>query len=127
MDWMDLGTAPASVASAIDVTIGPYEVYEDGLMNLKAAFEAFVTVRDEAESRKLAQVGTLLDELEANLPLDDRHKKLLAREGVAHLGRERGLHGRRCEPRRADGRLQTSRTTSASARPRARRRSCSRT
>lgn len=74
MDWMDLGTATGPDASAIDVTIGPYEVYEDGLFNLKAAFEAFVTVRDAEESRKLAMVGGLLDELEANLPLDDRHK-----------------------------------------------------
>ena len=72
--WLDLGSAPADVASAIEVTIGPYEVYEDGLMNLKAAFEAFVAVRDEASSRELAAVAQMLDELEANLPLDDRHK-----------------------------------------------------
>ncbi|MBM4396803.1 MAG: hypothetical protein FJ087_14065 [Deltaproteobacteria bacterium] len=74
MDWMDLGTAPADVASSIEVVIGPYEVYEDGLAGLKAAFEAFVTVRDDAESRKLAAVAGMLDELEAALPLDDRHK-----------------------------------------------------
>src|SRR5215470_10362669 len=45
--WMDLD-------SEIDVTFGPYEVYEDDLFNWKAAFEAFVTVRDKAESDKLA-------------------------------------------------------------------------
>jgi hypothetical protein len=49
-------------------------VYEDRLMNLKAAFESFVTVKDAAESRKLAVVEGLLDELEASLPIDDRHK-----------------------------------------------------
>jgi hypothetical protein len=70
--WMDLG-APGST-SAIEVTIGPYEVYEDGLFNDKASYEAFVTLRDAPESRKLAMIGGLLDELEANLPLDDRHK-----------------------------------------------------
>ncbi len=35
--WMDLD-------SFVEVTIGPYEVYEDSLFSYKAAFEAFVTV-----------------------------------------------------------------------------------
>lgn len=73
MDWMDLGTGGAE-GSAIDVTISPYEVYEDKLMNLKAAFEAFVTIVDRDESRKLSLVARYLDEMEANLPVDDRHK-----------------------------------------------------
>ncbi len=72
LDWMDLGSGEG--ASDIEVTIGPYEVYEDRLFNLKAAFEAFVTVRDRAESEKLARVTRFLDEIEANLPVDDRHK-----------------------------------------------------
>lgn len=74
LDWMDLGTATEGEPSDIEVTIGPYEVYEDRLFNLKAAFEAFVTVRDRAESEKLARVTRYLDEIEANLPVDDRHK-----------------------------------------------------
>jgi len=74
MDWMDLGTGGEKGGSAIDVTISPYEVYEDKLMNLKAAFEAFVTIVDREESRKLSLVARYLDELEANLPVDDRHK-----------------------------------------------------
>src|SRR5919112_4989532 len=41
--WMDLD-------SPIDVTIGPYETYSDGLFGYKAAFEAYVTLRDEAAS-----------------------------------------------------------------------------
>src|SRR6266545_4714654 len=41
--WMDL-KAP------IDVTIGPYETYEDELFGYKAAFEAYVTLTDAAES-----------------------------------------------------------------------------
>jgi hypothetical protein len=32
--------------SAIEPTIGPYEVYEDEWFNDKAAFEAFIIVRD---------------------------------------------------------------------------------
>lgn len=65
--WMDLN-AP------IDVTIGPYETYSDGLFGYKAAFEAYVTLRDEAESAKLARFGGVLQELENNLPIDPKYR-----------------------------------------------------
>lgn len=65
--WMDLD-AP------IDVTIGPYETYEDELFGYKAAFEAFITLRDEAESAKLAKFSGYLQELENNLPIDPRYR-----------------------------------------------------
>jgi len=67
-DWMDVKD------SALEVTIGPYEVYEDHLFNYKAAFESFVTLRSAEESRKLERLGSLLDDLESNLPLPDEHK-----------------------------------------------------
>ena len=65
--WMDLN-AP------IEVTIGPYETYSDGLFGYKAAFEAYVTLRDEAESQKLARFGGLLQDLENNLPIEPRYR-----------------------------------------------------
>jgi hypothetical protein len=65
--WMDLD-AP------IDVTIGPYETYSDGLFGYKAAFEAYVTLRDEAESARLARFGGYLQELENNLPIEPRYR-----------------------------------------------------
>jgi hypothetical protein len=65
--WMDLD-AP------IEVTIGPYETYEDELFSYKAAFEAYVTLRDEAESAKLAKFSQYLQELEDNLPIDARYR-----------------------------------------------------
>ena len=65
--WMELD-AP------IDVTIGPYETYSDGLFNYKAAFEAYVTLRDEAETAKLARFSNYLQELENNLPVDARYR-----------------------------------------------------
>ena len=43
--------------ASIEPTIGPYEVYEDEWFNAKAAFEAFITVRDDAETAKLAKFG----------------------------------------------------------------------
>ena len=64
----------------IDVTIGPYETYMDGMFNYKAAFEAYVTLRDEAETSKLAKFSGFLQEIENNLPLDPayRNPKLAA-------------------------------------------------
>jgi hypothetical protein len=64
--WMDLD-AP------VDVTIGPYETYEDELFGYKAAFEAYVTLRDEAESAKLTKFSQYLQELENNLPIDAKY------------------------------------------------------
>ena len=65
--WMDLD-AP------IDLTFGPYETYEDELFSYKAAFEAYVTLRDEAESEKLKKFSGWLQELENNLPFDPKYR-----------------------------------------------------
>jgi hypothetical protein len=65
--WMDL-KAP------IDVTIGPYETYEDELFGYKASFEAYVTLTDAAESAKLQKFSQHLQELENNLPLEARYR-----------------------------------------------------
>ncbi len=67
--WMDLD-AP------VEVTIGPYETYEDGLMGAKAAFEAFVTVALPKESADLARYKERLPFLERNLPIPEQHKNL---------------------------------------------------
>jgi len=61
--WMDL-------KGPIDVTIGPYETYEDELFGYKAAFEAYVTLTDSVESAKLQKFSQHLQELENNLPMD---------------------------------------------------------
>ena len=65
--WMDLD-AP------IDVTIGPYETYEDTLFSYKASFEAYVTLRDEAESAKLTMFSHHLQDLEDHLPIEARYR-----------------------------------------------------
>jgi len=56
--------------ASIEPTIGPYEVYEDEWFNYKAAFESFITVRDQAESDKLARFSSELQEIENHLPID---------------------------------------------------------
>ena len=61
--WMELD-------STIEPTIGPYEVYEDEWFNFKAAFEAFVTIRDDVETAQLERFSSYLQELEDNLPIE---------------------------------------------------------
>lgn len=69
--WMDL-----DAEAPIEVTIGPYETYEDGLMGAKAAFEVYVTVSVPEESKALALYKERLPWLEKNLPIPDQHKNL---------------------------------------------------
>jgi hypothetical protein len=65
--WMELD-------SAIEPTIGPYEVYEDAMFNAKAAFEAFITIRDESETARLAQMGSHLQDIEDHLPINPAYR-----------------------------------------------------
>lgn len=64
--WMELD-------ASIEPTIGPYEVYEDGWFNAKAAFEAFIALRDDAETAKLAKLGAQLQDIEDHLPIDPKY------------------------------------------------------
>ena len=66
-DWMDLD-------SRVEITIGPYETYEDALTGQKAAFEAFVTVADPEASARLTKFKQLLPAMEQNLPVPEEVK-----------------------------------------------------
>ena len=65
--WMDLD-------SPVEITIGPYETYEDELLGLKAAFEVFVTVTDPRASAELEKFKKYLPEMEQHLPIPDAIK-----------------------------------------------------
>ena len=65
--WMDLD-AP------LDITIGPYETYNDELFGYKAAFEAYITIRDERETERLKTFAEHLQEVENNLPIDPQYR-----------------------------------------------------
>ncbi|MBI5507222.1 MAG: hypothetical protein HY903_00590 [Deltaproteobacteria bacterium] len=67
MAWMQLD-------AAIEPVLGPYEVYEDEWFNAKAAFEAFVTIRDDAETAKLAKFSAELQGLENTLPIEPAYR-----------------------------------------------------
>lgn len=73
-DYYDSDVAWMDLDSPIDVTIGPYETYEDELFGYKAAFEAYVTLRDDAETEKLKKFSGYMQELENNLPIDPRFR-----------------------------------------------------
>jgi hypothetical protein len=65
--WMDLD-AP------LDITIGPYETYNDELFGYKAAFEAYINIRDDAETAKVKFFGDHMQEVEDNLPIDAKYR-----------------------------------------------------
>jgi hypothetical protein len=65
--WMQLD-------AAIEPTIGPYETYEDEWFGYKAAFEAFIALRDDEETARLATVGRHLQAIESALPIDPRFR-----------------------------------------------------
>ena len=68
--WMRLD------GNLIDPTIGPYEVYEDGLFGYKASFESFIGFKDPGASAQLAGLAARLPALERALPIPDQHKYL---------------------------------------------------
>src|SRR5262249_50070381 len=58
--WMDLD-------ARLDITIGPYETYNDELFGYKAAFEAYITIRDDNRTNELKTFASRLQEIENNL------------------------------------------------------------
>lgn len=68
MAWMDLD-------SRIEPLLGPYEVYEDELMGLKACFEAIISIRDKEMTSQLKKLESISEELEKNLPIQIVHKE----------------------------------------------------
>lgn len=75
-DYYDSDIAWMELDSKLDVTIGPYETYEDALFGYKATFEAFIGIRDDKATSQLKLFGDNLQVLEQNLPLDSVYKSL---------------------------------------------------
>ncbi len=66
--WMKMKNNP------IDVVIGPIETYEDQLFGYRAAFEAYVLVKDMAWSEKLSKFAAFLPWLQSELPVPAEYK-----------------------------------------------------
>jgi hypothetical protein len=73
-DYYDSDIAWMELDASIEPTIGPYEVYEDEWFNYKASFEAFITLTDADETKKLTGFSGELQELEDHLPIDPRYR-----------------------------------------------------
>jgi hypothetical protein len=73
-DYYASDLAWMALDSSIEPTIGPYEVYEDEWFNAKAAFEAYIAVRDDAESANLARFAGQLQGIEDHLPIDPKYR-----------------------------------------------------
>ncbi|HET7604151.1 MAG TPA: hypothetical protein VFK36_14095 [Gemmatimonadales bacterium] len=67
--WLDMKD------NAIDVVIGPIETYEDALFGYKAAHEAYVLIKDQDWSRRLARYAALLPALQRGLPVEAEYRK----------------------------------------------------
>lgn len=66
--WMSMKKNP------IELVIGPIETYEDQLFGYRAAFEAYVLIKDLAWSERLARFAAYLPELQTGLPVDAAYK-----------------------------------------------------
>ncbi len=66
--WIDLKDNLA------EIVIGPFEVYEDALTGIKASYESFVYVNDRQEMAKIKGYLDFLDEMQTNLPVEQKYK-----------------------------------------------------
>ncbi|MDQ7050350.1 MAG: hypothetical protein Q9M92_12770 [Enterobacterales bacterium] len=67
--WMDMKNNP------IELVIGPIETYEDQLFGYRAAYEAYVLIKDLKWSEKLSRFAAFLPQLQKGLPVDDAYKQ----------------------------------------------------
>ncbi len=69
LHWMDMKNNP------IDLVIGPIETYEDLLFGYRAAYEAYVLIKDTDWSKKLNIITSYLPELQKSLPVEEKYKR----------------------------------------------------
>jgi hypothetical protein len=67
-DWIELKD------NLVEIVIGPYEVYEDSLSGLKASYESYVYFNDREEMKKIKGYLSFLDEMQKNLPVEQKYK-----------------------------------------------------
>ena len=67
--WMEMKN------NIIDFVVGPIENYEDQLYGYKAAYEAYILIKDQDWSKRLDKYTGLLPKLQKNLPVEEKYKK----------------------------------------------------
>ncbi|MEE4190236.1 MAG: Zn-dependent hydrolase [Halieaceae bacterium] len=68
MAWMDMKD------NEVELVIGAIENYEDGLYSYRAAYEAYVLIKDLEWSERLARFSKYLPELQQGLPVPEAYK-----------------------------------------------------
>ncbi len=76
-DWVRL------TESEVDLVIGPFEVYADGLLGLKATYESMLMVIDHEKGKKLKEIEENLSKLSEIFPLPGNSKSAVG--GVAPM------------------------------------------
>ena len=66
--WLDMDD------SKMDLVIGPNEVTDDQLLGIKRSYEAYVLLKNEAETRELMQYVSRIGEFQEDLPGDPAYK-----------------------------------------------------
>ena len=66
--WLDMDD------SKMDLVIGPNEVTDDQLLGIKRSYEAYVLLKNEAQTNELMQYVSLIHELQEDLPGDPEYK-----------------------------------------------------
>jgi hypothetical protein len=66
--WLDMKS------NRLEFVVGPIETYEDKLFGYKAAYEAYVLVKDLDWSKRLARYTSMLPGLQRGLPVPDKYK-----------------------------------------------------
>ena len=69
MAWMDVRN------NNVDFVVGPIENYVDALYGYKSAHEAFILIKDQEWSSKLAHYAGFLPELQTQLPVAPEYKQ----------------------------------------------------
>jgi hypothetical protein len=70
----DIAWYNVSSSSPLEITAGPYEVYDDELYGYKAAYEILIHVRDFTATDQLQKFTSSLDWIETRLPIPKEYR-----------------------------------------------------
>jgi Peptidase family M49 len=70
----DIAWYNVSAQSPLEVTAGPYEVYDDELYGYKAAYEILIHVRDFSATNQLQKFTSSLHWIETRLPIPEKYR-----------------------------------------------------
>lgn len=70
----DISWYNVSSSSPLEITAGPYEVYDDELYGYKAAYEILIHVRDFSATDQLQKFTSSLHWIETRLPIPEKYR-----------------------------------------------------